>query len=67
LLYQESSGKKKNKQNARVAREEENVIPYVALMFITVRQRLVRKRKGKKDKRFCSNDMKKQKQCTCAR
>jgi hypothetical protein len=51
----------------KIAREEENVIPYVAFTLITVQERLVRKRKEKGDKRFYSDNIKRQEQCTCPR
>jgi len=51
----------------KIAKEEENAIPYVAFTLITFRQRLVRKRKEEEDKRFYGDDMKRQKQRTCAK
>jgi len=56
--------KKKQKKKMKIAKEEENAIPYVTFTF---RQWLVRKRKEEEDKKFYGDDMKRQKQRTCAK
>jgi len=51
---------KKTKQKVKIAKDEENAIPYVAFTFVTIQQRLVRKRKEKGDKRYCVDNTKRQ-------